>query len=1128
MQRYPLRNNRGSRDGPPSKFSANELVRDTPPPQVWGQIPAVPFLADIRADNIARDLEEAQKRKRVNIDDKYFIWKINNRIIKLWSLRELTTYRDTSVTAKTKLLHDLPLECRCYKPIMTTGMGSATSAPVLMVSDIINLIKDYPNPFIPLDSEYVKKVDAEQAAENKREEEQEENEDEPLEEEYTESFNYDQYMRMEQHSRPNPVETLVTKIFSFELIMDDFLHRIRRTITKYTDKEAAATAAAGAMGAGEAVARSVGTLGFRPIEDQLTTPVMRIAYNIWFCIKSFCCVLHDKPSSQVAMYIYNTYIEGGFLAYFSVFAWLPPKDKKWLETLFETFKNTFVKHFEIQIRGKIAISAKVSQKRCHDAGLEMFEVFQTGMKGSDVIFPQQEILYKQPYDTYKKQRDTNPGDPIPEGSIKNLISLIHGRIFDATTPWFVDTARQFGVFCGNSFSSTDAAPQKSTKEMKMFLFPFTKKEGNILKQHIDIFRDDGANVTKEIVPIRFGPLAVFAVNTGFEAKRENIRELVKVFPPRKVLLEDKTKLNFYIPKALLISLQYCNDHELTTAIAYLKTRVSSLHLENEVEVSIDDIECVCVATLSGQMSQNQTAKLGEREIPGIESTIRNKGCGGMSAILIMLGENTEGRLYNKVRGLISIFGKELGDIGKECEGAIIQGAYPSMRFDLSTGDWMAGMITSNRIMIMVENSTVTVVAPKGFLTLPQDKVKQIRLLQEQILRLKPPPDTPSHVSALSNTSKPKGEMNLLNSWNFLKYRAERCWLQQAYYITGSLRRIEDSGKKLWPDYLSFVGCLSSIAIPNFDPRTSSMQLVPVVGLIVRFEDFKHLVGTQFSQQTHGGIFDAGRFMEHIFPSPANIFKIAELRSELTFYVEKNTLEGATRRCASLMEIAVHCYVEGLALAEVVKTAPLFWLCNEIIELANKSQLSATARKFSGRVSVSITSKIILDEIKETFFVKLKTFINTYCDSKWSPIYFQETSILCNQLRIIFGEGDYYKTLSTHGVVSPVDEFTGDVSAFIEITGNICAPTCKRDTDGNGGGGVATGRQTLQVSKGGSSLSKYTRRHTRFRNNSHAQPRTKRRHLTAKLQKTNRRTIKHSKIYRNHTVKRRKSRHNNRG
>ena len=172
--------------------------------------------------------------------------------------------------------------------------------------------------------------------------------------------------------------------------------------------------------------------------------------------------------------------------------------------------------------------------------------------------------------------------------------------------------------------------------------------------------------------------------------------------------------------------------------------------------------------------------------------------------------------------------------------------------------------------------------------------------------------------------------------------------------------------------------------------------------------------------------------------------------------------------------------------------------------------------------------MILHEIKTTFFVKLKTFINTYCNSKWSPIYFQENSILCIQLRNIFGaDEEYYKTLSTHGVVSPPDDFTGDVSAFIEITGNICDPTCKRDTGGNGGGGVATGQQ-LQFSKGGSSLSKYTRRHTRFRNHSHAQTRTNRRHLTAKLQKTNRRTIKHSKIYRNHTVKRRKSRRNNRG
>lgn len=1106
-------------------------------PTAWGHIPAVGPLANLKADNMDKDLQLQLERKQVNVDDKYFIWKINNRIIKLWSLRELMTYRDTSVTANTRLLHDLPLECRFYKPIGPTARGPATSAQVLMVSDIIKGIKDFPNiPFIPLDLEYVKEVDAAQAAKNKREEEQEEKEDEPLEEEYTESFNYAQHARMEQHSRPNPVETLVTRIFSFELIMDDFLHRIRRTITKYTDKDAAAAAAAaGAMRAGEAAARSVGTLGFKPIEEQLTTPTRRIAYNIWFCMKSFCCVLHDKPSFQVAMYIYNTYIEGGFLAYFSVFA-LTPTDKTWLQSLFEAFKKNFVYYFGIQCREKIAISAKVSQQRCHDAGLSMFKVFQSHMTTIGVIFPEQEILYEQPYDTYKKQRD-NPGETIPEGSIKNLISLIHGRIFDATTPWFVDPTHQFGVFCGNSFSSSDAAPQKSTREMKMFLFPFTRKDGNILKQHIDIFRHDGTYVTKEIEPIRFGPLSVFAVNTGFEEKRLDIEKKVKVFSGKDQLLKDNTKLNFYIPKALLISLKYCADPELTTAIGHLKEQVKLLRLDNEVEVSIDGIECVCVATLSGQMSQNQTAILGKGEIPGVESTIRNKGCRGVSARLIMLGEkNTKGSLlYNKVRGLISIFGKELGDIGKESEGAIIQGAFPSMRFDLSTGDWMAGMITSKRIMIMVENSTVTVVAPKGFLTLPQEKVNQIRLLQEQILHLKSPPpsDTPPLNSTLLAMSTTIREMNLLNAWNFLKYRADRCWLQQANYITESLRRIsEDSGKILWPDYLSFVGCLSSIASPSWVPETSSMQLFPVFGLIVKFEKFINLVGTPFSQQTHDGIFDAGRFMEHIFPSPTNIFKIAELRSELTFYVEKTTLEHTTRRCASLIEITEYCREEELSLSEVVKTAPLFWLCNEIIKLAKNEPngLLGTVRKAGSRESIQITRAIILHEIKETFFAKLKAFINTYCDSKWSPIYFQANSILCNQLRVIFGEDDddYYNTLSTHGVVSSVDEYTSDVSAFIEITGNICDPTCKRDTEGNGGGMVATGPQSHHFSNGGSSLSKYTRRHTRFRNHSHAQPRTKRRHLTAKLQKTNRRTIKHSKIYRNHTVKRRKSRHNNRG
>jgi len=1091
-------------------------------------------------------------------DDKYFIWKINGRIIKLWSIRELKTYRDTSVATKTNFLHDLPLECNVSGSVSaamssaargSAARGSAARSSVdglqvLTVGEIIQKIHDNESAFLPLDLAYIKLYNDQKELDDEREKKKDAEADageNPGGEGPTDSQAFGLKVKEDLFGKPNPTHMLVQRIFSFEIIRGDFLFNIRRTIRNYSIKldRDALRGEYRAEVVRESGAGDERGLGFVPVEDLIDKiqderlkRVLKIAYDMWFCMKSFCCVLHDKPVDWVALYIYQIYILDMLLYFRDDEYHFSPDDITWLNGLHERFKMVFVKEFSINPSNKDK-PASVTQARCHSAGLEMFDVFNQEMKARGINIPEQEELYKQPYDTYKSQRDAVviSGDDIPDGSIKKIIRPVNGRIFDATKQWFVDE-EQFGVYCGKSFSSTDAAPQRSTPEMKRFLFPFTIKVGAELTQRIDIYdQEKRRRISKTIRPIMFGPLAVFADNTGIEDIPGFIDNFIT--PPSSV---KKTRLNFYMPRSILLKKF---GSALDEAIRDFKQEARSkrFDLQDDFEVTINGIQYVQVASLRGMLSQNQTAELGQDVIRDIMKSIRGNGCAGKeSPELIMLGSKTPKSelLYKYVKGLLSIFGKELGDIAKYEETALLQSAFPSERYDLSTGDWMAGMVTSGSIMVMVENSKVTVVAPRGYLKLSQDTVDDIKIFQQEILHIKPEDpiegieEDKIQMWAKHSTRTPELVKKLLTSWVFLKDRADKSWLLQANYITDSLRRLsEDKAQHHWKDILSFVGCLSSIATPSYDADSQSIKNRPVKGLIVNEDRFFHLVGDPFSQLTHPGIFDRGRFMEHVFPSPANIFEIAELRSELSFYTEKITMEQTSARCSSLEAIAIDCFENGKNLSDSITQAPLFWLCDEIIKLAQigKTVISSMRDKDT-RDRIDLTKQMILDQIKATFFDKLKKFIDTYCDRNWRAIYFQkDSSIFCQQLKAIFGDDAYYNTLFEIGVKSSKTDITSDVELFVEDVEQRCDVTCKGGAAAQGGLSISDPLSMSMAGKahGGSSLSKYTRRHTRFRNHSHTQSRTKRIHLTAKSKKTSRKIIKHSKSYRNRTVKRRKNR-----
>jgi len=994
----------------------------------------------------------------------YFLWYVNNRLLKKWTLPDIHTYIEVSTLNKTEILHNLVVICfpnkqlphpipppsnfEKFKEYLIERGGEAKT-----IRNII-LAPDQYQP-VPEDILFPPEPVVHDAV-------QTDSMTNP-----TDKFDIN-----------NPVGTVGNFINDLTPVVEHYKNPLQMTLlrmrggggTGQIDDYDDARDCDAAYDKAAAAAAKFGRPAIQAIDsieeqiDRIKAPnikkVYKIARDIWFLYKSLCCALHDKAHGLVAIAIRT----------------------RWLKWLLEYYKDSTPRDFVEHITGLISrlnsefdlafglhesstgsiTGGIVTQARCHKGGEKMFAEFKIFIEGLfkktgiKIVFSEKTTLYRQPYSVYKDQWNDALNGLFFDGSIGKLMMMVERSIFDATTLRLLKG--KSAVYDKLSWASIDGAQQANDIHMNTILIPYVEYNSGKLRQHLSICikKPDtqyvwyhsiiiGRGEYRNGIPIpKFGPIAVIVHNVNFTADNHTMQDSIQKLhtssgfassSKQQKLLDSSPTSNFYMPLSLLLRLYGKDKPLMDNHIRILETKLSEYGIP--VRATIDDTEMVAFASVLGNVSQNVTVNIAKGLVEGIEHTSRGRGCANSSATIFTILDDllndfkrnshkmtpTHIEILKQIILIISVLLKEWGDCSKEHEQAMLNLLFKLIdltQTSLSTGDLMAGMDTSNRGVIIVECGWVEVVAPKGLIGMNPQTLEEIRVLQQAINTF--------------NNIKPQEEA-IKAAYNLLKERISTRWNPHIESLFAIMKKLSNdtTGTARLRDQLLFTACIGGVSklVANSD---ETMWEIDFSQFITPFDKFRVLASTAFNTDNPvwAGVWDVGGFMECILIEPHVIQEMGVEFDNVEFLVnnESKHTSGGTVKHNNLVDIVTR--LDGDSNTHL-EHAPLFWLCEQIqtkifeddINDLNMLKKSVGKIRGSDRTSSYFTRSDVVKRIQPIFIKKLKAFLVNYCNTTWGALYLKKGS-------------KFYETLKNCLVIEPQVLNTFD-QAFNELPSGLDTP-----------------------------------------------------------------------------------------